>query len=282
MTGAANISFEFFPPKTEALEASLLKVAETLAPYRPAFVSVTYGAGGSTRDRTHRLVVKLQNDLKLQAAAHLTCVGATKAEIEAIAMEYWSQGITHIVALRGDPPENEKTYRPYPSGYAYAVDLLLGLKRLAAFQISVAAYPEVHPEAPSPDADMGNLKRKIDAGAVRAVTQFFLDTGIFLRFRDKAVRMGIKVPVVPGILPIASFERVCVMAQKCGVHVPDEVRKRFDGLLPGTPAHRSAALEIGLKQIEALKRNGVENFHFFTLNRAELVAPLCDAVRGGS
>ncbi len=280
MNNDPNISFEFFPPRTEALESSLLSVASALAPYRPTFVSVTYGAGGSTRDRTHKLVVRLQEELKLEAAAHLTCIGASREEIERIAHEYWSQGIKQIVALRGDPPETDKHYAPHPNGYAYAVDLLIGLKALAPFQISVAAYPETHPEAPSPDADMGNLKRKIDAGAVRAVTQFFMDTSVFLRFRDKAARMGIKVPIVPGVLPIANFKRVCEMSRKCGVYIPDGVYKRFDLLNPGTPDHQKAALEFGLSQIEELRRGGVNDFHFFTLNRAELVAPLCEALRG--
>jgi methylenetetrahydrofolate reductase (NADPH) len=274
-----NISFEFFPPKTEAMETALLRVASTLAPFQPAFVSVTYGAGGSTRDRTHRLVVHLQKELGLRAAAHLTCIGASRKEVDDIAAEYWQQGIRHLVALRGDPPEGDQSFRPHPDGYQHAVDLMTGLKRVAAFQISVAGYPEKHPEALNLAADLEHLKRKVDAGATRVLTQFFLDTDVFLRFRDRAVSMGIAVPVVPGILPIINFERACGMAQKCGVGIPDGVRKHFGNAVPGTPKYREASLSFALKQLDELLRGGVHDFHFFTLNKAELVVPMCQMLR---
>jgi len=279
MTEKPNISFEFFPPKTDALEESLLNATRLLAPFQPRFVSVTYGAGGTTRDRTHKIVTHLQTDFHMPTAAHLTCVGASRGDIDAIAQNYWQQGITHLVALRGDPPDMKDAYTPHPEGYAYAADLVAGLRRIAAFQISVAAYPETHPEATSAEDDLDNLKRKMDAGATQAITQFFLDTGAYLRFRDRAIKAGITQPIIPGMLPISNFTRAAEFAAKCGAAVPESLRKRFDGIAAGTPEHQTIALAFAQEQITELRQAGVKDFHFYTLNRADLVAPLCEGLK---
>lgn len=273
-------SFEFFPPKTESLQQALLKVAGELVPLKPSFVSVTYGAGGTTRDRTHALVDQLQKQFGLNAAAHLTCVGAAKDEIDGIAKDYWEKNIRHIVALRGDPPEMNGKYAPHPGGYAYARDLVEGLKRIAAFEISVAAYPEIHPEAQNAAADLDNLKRKQDAGAVRAITQFFFDNAHYLRFCEKAVKAGVTMPIVPGLLPITNFEKACEFAKKCGAEVPGSLVSRFAGLQPNTDAFKKIALEVAIEQGRHLKQNGVTHFHFYTLNRADMVIPVCQALEG--
>jgi methylenetetrahydrofolate reductase (NADPH) len=276
MTAVPAFSFEFFPPKTEALEQSLWQAVGQLAALKPAFVSVTYGAGGSTRARTHEIVTHLQERHGLAAAAHLTCVGATREEIDEIARSYWEAGIRHLVALRGDPPAGSTGYAPTPGGYAYAADLVEGLKRVAPFEISVAAYPETHPEAISPEADLENLKRKVEAGAVRAITQFFFDTDAFFRFRDKAVKAGIKVPVIPGILPVSNFARAVDFARRCGTSVPDSIHTLFRDFdtLP-TLVRQKLAEDVAVEQCLALKAGGVEQFHFYTLNRAELVTAIC-------
>jgi methylenetetrahydrofolate reductase (NADPH) len=211
-----RVSFEFFPPKTEQMEETLWKSIERLKSLTPSFVSVTYGAGGSTRDRTHRVVSRVLGETKLAAVPHLTCVGSSRADIQEIARGYWDEGIRHIVALRGDPPQGTTEYRPHPDGYAYAVDLVRGLKEIADFDISVACYPEVHPQAPSVDFDLQNLKAKVEAGASRAITQFFFDVDVFLRFRDRCRAAGIDVPIVPGILPITNFPQLCKFAGACG------------------------------------------------------------------
>jgi methylenetetrahydrofolate reductase (NADPH) len=276
-----NLSYEFFPPKTEALETSLFDAMRQLMAFQPRFVSVTYGAGGSTRDRTHKIVVKLQQDFGVAAAAHLTCVGADRTAIDAIAKEYWDKGIRHLVALRGDPPEKAKAYQPHPGGYAFAADLVEGLCRVAPFQIRVAAYPEKHPEAASAEADLDNLKRKMDAGASQAITQFFFDTEAFLRFRDRYRAAGITKALIPGILPIVNFARACDFAGACGANIPAPLAKRFEGLSTGTPDHHAAALECSREQIAHLRREGVQDFHFYTLNRADLVAPLCEDLTRG-
>ena len=274
-----RISFEFFPPKTDALEESLLNVAQALAPFQPEFVSVTYGAGGSTRDRTHRLVMHLRNKYQLNVAAHLTCVETPKKEIDEIAAHYWQEGVKHIVALRGDVPDNHGSYRPHPDGYAYASDLVTGLRDMAPFQISVAAYPETHPEAISAEADLENLKRKMAAGASQAITQFFLDTEVFLRFRDRAVALGITQPIIPGLLPVSNFPRACEFAAKCGASVPASATAYFAGHVPGTEAHQTAAFAFAAAQIDRLQSEGVEDFHFYTLNRTELMIPLCEKLK---
>lgn len=208
-----SVSFEFFPPKTDEMMAVLWSSVQRLEPLGPKFVSVTYGAGGSTRERTHQTVRRIQTETALKCAAHLTCVGATRAEVDEVARDYWNSGIRHIVALRGDPADLNAKYVPHPGGYAFAADLVAGLKRVADFEISVAAYPEVHPDAQNASADLDNLKRKIDAGATRAITQFFFDNDKFLRFRERAVKAGVTVPILPGIMPVTNFAKVAGFAR---------------------------------------------------------------------
>ena len=227
-----SVSFEFFPPKTEEMHRTLWASILRLAPLKPAYVSVTYGAGGSTRERTHATVVRILRETDLTPAAHLTCVAATCWEIDAVAKRYWDAGIRHIVALRGDPPGHlggkPGAYQAHPGGYPFAVDLVKGLKRIADFDISVAAYPETHPEAKDPESDLDNLKRKVDAGASRAITQFFFDPAVFLRFRDRVRAAGISVPLIPGILPVTNFARVVQFAASCGTSVPRWMPELFE------------------------------------------------------
>lgn len=273
-----QVSFEFFPPKTPAMEANLWQAIEKLAPLRPRFVSVTYGADGSTRDRTHRIVSRIAAETGLVSAPHLTCVGSDREEIRAIAGTYRDEGIHHIVALRGDPPQGAAGYVPHPGGYPYAVDLVAGLREVADFDISVAAYPEGHPEAPDADFDLDNLKRKLDAGATRAITQFFFDTDNFLRFRDKCVARGITAPIVPGILPIAKFRQMLNFATRAGASVPAWLHERFEGLDDDPETQRMLGASIAIEQVAALRRHGVDEFHFYTLNRAELTFAICYAL----
>jgi len=273
-----RVSFEFFPPGDEAMAATLWRSIERLAPLAPAFVSVTYGADGSTRERTHDVVTRIQRETPLTGAPHLTCIGAPRSEILEIARGYWEEGIRHLVTLRGDPPGREPLYRPHSGGFAYAADLVAGVKRLAPFEISVAAYPEVHPEARSAGADLENLKRKIDAGASRAITQFFFDSDIFLRFRDRCAAAGIDAPIVPGILPITRFPQVLRFAARCGTSVPSWLHERFAGLDADDETRRLLAASVAIEQVEALKRHGVREFHFYTLNRAELTYAICHAL----
>jgi methylenetetrahydrofolate reductase (NADPH) len=283
MTEPANrprpveVSFEFFPPGSPAMEATLWASIQKLAPLAPRFVSVTYGADGSTRDRTHRIVSRIVAETGLVAAPHLTCVGATRAEIDAIAREYWNEGIRHLVALRGDPPAGETRYTPYPGGYPYAVDLVKGLRQVADFDLSVAAYPEVHPEAPTSGFDLDNLKRKLEAGASRAITQFFYDTDNFLRFRDRCVAVGITAPIVPGILPIARFRQMQNFAARCGATVPRWLAERFEGL-DDPDTERMLGASVAIEQVAKLRQNGIREFHFYTLNRAELTYAICAAL----
>jgi methylenetetrahydrofolate reductase (NADPH) len=279
MSGACpiRVSFEFFPPGDEAMATTLWKSLERLAPLAPAFVSVTYGADGSTRERTHDVVARIQRETPLTGAPHLTCIGAARGEILEIARGYWQEGIRHLVALRGDPPGRE-AYRPHPGGFAYAADLVAGLTRLAPFEISVAAYPEVHPEARSREADLDNLKRKIDAGASRAITQFFFDPDAYLRFRERCVAAGIAAPIVPGILPITRFPQVLRFAARCGTAVPSWLHERFAGLDADEETRRLLAASVAIEQVESLKRHGVREFHFYTLNRAELSYAICHAL----
>jgi methylenetetrahydrofolate reductase (NADPH) len=273
-----GVSFEFFPPADAAMEATLWCSLERLAPLAPRFVSVTYGADGSTRERTHSVVSRIQRQTGLTGAAHLTCVGATRREILDIAQAYWDQGIRHLVALRGDPPHGESLYRPHPDGFAYAVDLVAALRALAPFEISVAAYPEVHPAAASAAADLENLKRKIDAGATRAITQFFYDIGVFLRFRDRCAAAGIDGPLVPGILPITRFPQVLRFARSCGASIPSWLQQRFEGLDEDPETRRLIAAAVAIEQVQELRRHGVCEFHFYTLNRAELTYAICHAL----
>ena len=275
---ACRVSFEFFPPADAAMEATLWSSLERLAPLAPHFVSVTYGADGSTRERTHNIVTRIQHETTLTGAPHLTCIGAARGEILDIARAYWDQGIRQLVALRGDPPRGQGGYRAHPDGFAYAADLVAGLKRVAPFDVSVAAYPEVHPEARSADADLANLKRKIDAGATRAITQFFYDTEVFVRFRDRCAAAGIAAPIVPGILPITRFPQVLRFAQSCGAGIPQWLHERFNGLDEDPETRRLIAASVAIEQVQALARHGVQEFHFYTLNRAELTYAICHAL----
>lgn len=273
-----NVSFEFFPPGDVEMEATLWRSVERLAPLAPCFVSVTYGADGSTRTRTHQLVTRIQQETRLTGAPHLTCVGASRGEILDIAREYSDRGIRHIVALRGDPPKGAARYEPHPDGFAYAADLVAGLKSVADFEISVAAYPEVHPEAPSAHFDLDNLKRKLDAGATRAITQFFYDIEAFLRFRDLCAGAGIAAPIVPGILPITRFPQVQRMASRCGTRIPGWLEERFHGLDDDAETRRLIAASVAIEQVRTLEQHGVRDFHFYTLNRAELTFAICHAL----
>jgi methylenetetrahydrofolate reductase (NADPH) len=272
------VSFEFFPPMDDAMEQTMWKSIQRLAPLAPRFVSVTYGADGSTRARTHGVVARIQRETRLVGAPHLTCVGASRGELLDIARAYWDHGIRHLVALRGDPPQGEAGYRPHTDGFAYASDLVAGLRRVADFDICVAAYPEVHPQAPSAEADLDNLKRKIDAGASRAITQFFYSTEVFLRFRDRCERAGIRAPIVPGILPITRFPQVLRFAERCGASIPGWLIERFQGLDDDAETRRLIAASVAIEQVQALERSGVREFHFYTLNRAELTYAICHAL----
>lgn len=272
--GDFRVSFEFFPPKNEAMERQLWDAVVELAPLSPSFVSVTYGAGGSTRERTHATVDRIVRETDLLPAAHLTCVGASKAEIAEVAEHYWQAGVRHIVALRGDPPPDAGgRFVPHPEGYATAAELVSGLKDLHPFDISVAAYPEVHPEAASAAADLDNLKRKLDAGASRAITQFFYSTDAYFRFLDKALAAGITAPILPGIMPVTNFAAIRRMSGN--TLIPDWMVKLFDGLdaLPGPRAHIAAAVAADL--CRRLYQGGVRDFHFYTLNRADQTYAIC-------
>lgn len=270
-----SFSFEFFPPRDAAMEARLWQTVQRLAPLSPAFVSVTYGADGSTRERTHEIVTRIHQETGLVSAPHLTCVGASRQEVLDVARRYRDSGIRHIVALRGDPPKGTGAYRPHPDGFAFAADLVAGLKTVADFEISVAAYPEVHPEAESAEADLDNLRRKVEAGATRAITQFFFDADAFLRFRDRATAAGIDVPIVPGVLPITRFPQMQKFADACGASVPDWLVERFDGLDDDADTRAMIAASVSIDLVERLRRHGVSEFHFYTLNRAELVYAIC-------
>lgn len=274
--GPIEVSFEFFPPKTEKMQENLWTAIKRLEPLNPKFVSVTYGAGGSTRERTHQTVVDIRRKTSLEPAAHLTCVGATRDEVDAVARHYWEAGIRHIVALRGDAPEEMGgSYVPHPGGYAYAADLVAGLKKVADFEISVAAYPEIHPEATSPDADIENLKRKVDAGASSVITQYFFNPEDFLRFRDKVAAAGITVPLVPGILPVTNFGTVCRFSAACGAGIPDWMHGLFDGLDEDPTTRKLVAATVAIETARALTAEGVREFHFYTLNRADLTYAIC-------
>jgi len=272
---AISVSFEFFPPKTADAERALWAAVEDLAPLAPAFVSVTYGAGGSTRERTHATVTRIARETPLTAAAHLTCVAATREQVDSVARRYWDAGITHLVALRGDPPDGDAAYQPTSDGYAYASDLVAGLRAVADFEISVAAYPEGHPEAPNARFDLDNLKRKVDAGATRAITQFFFDNDVFLRFRDVVAAAGIAVPLVPGIMPVTNFAGICRFAERCGASIPDWFAAAFATAGDDPAECRRVAEELAGAQCAALAAEGVGAFHFYTLNRADLTAAIC-------
>jgi methylenetetrahydrofolate reductase (NADPH) len=276
------VSFEFFPPGDEAMAQQLWQSVQRLAPLRPSFVSVTYGADGSTRTRTHEFVQRVLHETDLRVAPHLTCVGASRQEVLDIAKGYWEQGVRHLVALRGDAPAANLTaeglYRPHPEGFAYASDLVKGLSQVGQFEMSVAAYPEGHPESGGLTAELENLKRKVDAGADRAITQFFFETDFFLRYRDRCAAAGIRANIVPGILPITRFPQLLRFAARCGASVPDWLRSRFDGLDDDPETRRMIAANVAIEQVQRLRQHGVEEFHFYTLNRAELAYAICHAL----
>jgi len=278
LTDQVQVSFEFFPPHSEQMQETLWKSIQRLKSFAPAFVSVTYGADGSTRERTHEVVQRIVSETDLTVAPHLTCVNATRGEIDDIAREYWDMGIRHLVALRGDPPAGTGKYVPAPGGYDYACDLVAGLKKIADFDISVAAYPEVHPEAPGPDFDLDNLKRKLDAGASRAITQFFFESETFLRFRDRCAAAGIDSALVPGILPITRFAQMTKFASQCGANVPEWLRERFEGIDDDAEARNAVAADVAIEQVRRLQAEGVEVFHFYTLNRSQLTVAICLAL----
>jgi methylenetetrahydrofolate reductase (NADPH) len=282
MSNPVAVSFEFFPPSDEPMGQQLWESVQRLAPLQPEFVSVTYGADGSTRTRTHECVLRILRETNLVVAPHLTCVGASRAEVLRIAQDYWQQGVRHLVALRGDAPaanlSPEGRYRPHAGGFAYASDLVAGLTGVGKFELSVAAYPEGHPESGGVDADLENLKRKVDAGADRAITQFFFDTDIFLRYRDRCAAAGIRATLVPGILPITRFPQLLRFAERCGASVPAWLRQRFDGLDDDAETRRMIAANVAIEQVQRLREHGVQEFHFYTLNRAELTYAICHAL----
>lgn len=275
-SGDIIVSFEFFPPKTEKMEQSLWSAISRLAPLRPEFVSVTYGAGGSTRERTHATVTRILKETELKPAAHLTCVDATKDEVDAVARQYWNEGVRHIVALRGDPAQGTGAkYEPHPNGYQNAADLVAGLKRIADFEISVAGYPEKHPESTSVEADLDNLKAKVDAGADRIITQFGFDNAHFLRYLERARAAGIWVPISPGIVPIHNFKQVAGFAKRAGASVPSWLARRFEGLEDDSATTHLVAAAVATEQVMDLVDEGIKKFHFYTLNRADLVYAIC-------
>ena len=282
MSTKVAVSFEFFPPSDEPMGRQLWEAVQRLAPLQPNFVSVTYGADGSTRARTHECVLRILRETHLTVAPHLTCVGASRAEVLRIAQDYWQQGVRHLVALRGDAPavqlSEDGGYRPYPGGFAYASDLVAGLATVGRFDMSVAAYPEGHPESGTVEADLENLKRKVDAGARRAITQFFFDPDIFLRYRDRCDAAGIRAEIVPGILPITRFPQLLRFAERCGASVPAWLRRRFDGLEDDAETRRMIAANVAIEQVQRLREHGVNEFHFYTLNRAELTYAICHAL----
>lgn len=275
LSGDVGVSFEFFPPKTDKMDAQLWDAIQTLAPLGPRFVSVTYGAGGSTRERTHATVSRIQRETPLAAAAHLTCVEASRAEIDQVAEEYWAAGVRHIVALRGDPPVMGESFVPHADGYANAAGLVAGLKRLHPFEISVAAYPEQHPDSGDLQADLDNLKRKLDAGATRAITQFFFSADCFFRFRDAVAAAGISAEIVPGILPVSNVAQTRKFAGLCGAEIPGWMDRLFEGLDDHPPARQLIAATVAAELCRKLYAGGVRHFHFYTLNRAELAYAIC-------
>jgi methylenetetrahydrofolate reductase (NADPH) len=273
--GDIAVSFEFFPPKTEKMEQNLWESIKTLEPLHPRFVSVTYGAGGSTRERTHATVERILKETDLTPAAHLTCVGATREEIDSVARDYWDLGVRHIVALRGDPPEAGARFTSHPGGYANGAELVAGLKEVAPFEISIAAYPEIHPDSGTRQADLENLKRKIDAGADRAITQFFFSADCFLRFQDAVADAGMDIEVVPGILPVSNVAQTRRFADSCGASIPDWLNGLFEGLDDLPAARQLIAATVAAELCGQLYAGGIRSFHFYTLNRAELTYAIC-------
>jgi methylenetetrahydrofolate reductase (NADPH) len=271
-----TVSFEFFPPKTTAMEAGLWTAIRKLEPLAPEFVSVTYGAGGTTRERTHATVSRILNETALRPAAHLTCVAAAKDEIDSVIRSYWDAGVRHIVALRGDPPEGTgSAYAPHPGGYRNGADLTAGIKRIADFEVSVSAYPEKHPDSPDVEADLDMLAAKIDAGATRAITQFFFNNAHYWRYLDRVRARGIFIPIIPGQIPIHNFKQVASFAARCGATVPASLAARFEGLAGDPETAQLVAATVAAEQVSELAAGGVSEFHFYTLNRAHLVYAIC-------
>jgi len=274
-TAPPKVSFEFFPPRTQAMEEQLWRAIRRLAPLAPAFVSVTYGAGGSTRDRTHATVRRIVEQTNLVPAAHLTCVAATRAEVDEVVRDYWLAGVRHIVALRGDMPEQGAPYRAHSGGYQSTPELVAGILRIAPFEISVGTYPERHPDSKSLDADIDLLKAKTDAGAVRAIGQFSFDTEAIVRFRDRARARGVSVPLVPGLMPSTNFNGVLRMAARCGACVPEWLMRLYEGLDADVESRKAIAAAVLAEQVEQLRLEGFEQFHFYTLNQADLTYAAC-------
>ena len=274
--GGIRVSFEFFPPKSEEMERNLWEAVERLAPLSPNFVSVTYGAGGSTRERTHATVKRLLRETALVPAAHLTCVAATRSEIDGVIRAYWDAGVRHIVALRGDPTGGVgDKYAPHPGGYATSADLVAGIKQAGDIEVSVSAYPEKHPDSPDVEADIDMLKRKIDAGATRAITQFFFENDLYFRYLDRVRARGIEIPIVPGLLPVQNFKQTVNFAARCGASVPRWLAERFDGLDEDVATRKLIAAAVAAEQALDLVKRGVTDFHFYTMNRADLVYAVC-------
>jgi methylenetetrahydrofolate reductase (NADH) len=271
-----HVSFEFFPPKTPEMEQSLWDCIRRLAPLQPNFVSVTYGAGGTTRERTHTTVKRILTETALIPAAHLTCVAATRADIDAVIRAYAQAGVNHIVALRGDPPGGlSERYAPHPGGYCNAADLVAGIKRVADIEVSVSAYPEKHPDSATVQADIDMLKAKVDAGATRAMTQFFFENSLYFRYLDRVRAAGIAIPVVPGILPVQNFKQTKNFAARAGASVPAWLAQRFDGLDDDPATRKLIAAAVAAEQVLDLVDHGVTDFHFYTMNRADLVYAVC-------
>lgn len=271
-----RVSFEFFPPKTEDMERSLWEAIRRLAPLSPHFVSVTYGAGGSTRERTHSTVKRLINETALKPAAHLTCVDAVRGDVDQVVRDYHAAGVRRIVALRGDPAGGlGAAFTPHPGGYRNAADLVSGIKRIADFEVSVSAYPEKHPESASVDADIDMLKAKVDAGATRAITQFFFENDLYFRYLDRVRARGIDIPIVPGILPVQNFKAATTFATRAGASVPGWLAQRFDGLDDDPATRKLIAAAVAAEQVLDLVERGVSDFHFYTMNRADLVYAIC-------
>ncbi len=270
-----DVSFEFFPPKTDEMEKTLFKSIESLAPLKPKFISVTYGAGGSTRERTHQTIKKILKETDLTPASHLTCIGSSKEEVNKIAKDYWDMGVKHIVALRGDQPASSSNYQLREDGYQYADELVAGLKEIADFEISVAGYPEKHPEAKSLDEDIKYLKRKVDAGATQIITQFFFDADLYFKFVDKCRDAGIEVPIIPGILPVSNVKQVKHFAKMCGAHIPKWMSELFNNLDNHENTRKIIAAVVAIELCRILHSGGVNNFHFYTLNRSGLTKSVC-------
>lgn len=274
-----RVSFEFFPPKNDDMEARLWDTVTRLEPLRPQFVSVTYGAGGSTRERTARTVKRILEESTLTPAAHMTCVDASREEVDQVIAEFAAMGVKRFVALRGDPKEGVgATYQPYPGGYANGAELVGALKAQGDFDISVSAYPEKHPESPDFVTDFDMLKRKVDNGATRAITQFFFDNDLYERYVERARKAGIYIPIVPGVLPIHSFTQVANFSARCGAHVPSWLAERFEGLDKDPQTHALVASAVAVEQVLDLVERGVNDFHFYTMNRADLVVAVCHMI----